>query len=271
MALAWTLASTILMKVNKHRPAYFLPIVTPGVVLISTALSLFEGVWVYRDNQLVTHANTALVAAFALPYCAQIAYLAVFVKSLNRQVAIREYFTHNRKYSLPILVLSFLVNYRMIKLSYCNLSPKFDLQVLRVDQSRPGWTPRRLNMLFSIVMMVFDVVLCFNAISATFIDAKNDLVTKVCIERIAVSLLLAVCTLSEFIIPTDSDFDLDQGEKEKTRHLGMVLPVQMEPEDEHRLPQSNYKKLTNISTTSMITATEVADTTTQPFYRDDWA
>lgn len=103
----------------------------------------------------------------------------------------------------------------MLKLSYTNLSANFDLEVLRVENNKPGWTPRRLNMLFSTFMMVVDVILCFNAISAIFTDTEDDIVTKVCIERVAVSIMLAICTLMEFIIPSDDQRqDLNPNDKE---------------------------------------------------------
>ena len=67
--IIWTLISVIITKRNRHRPAYFLPMVIPGVVLVSISMAVYEGVWLYQDYYLETHAKASLIAAFGVPIC----------------------------------------------------------------------------------------------------------------------------------------------------------------------------------------------------------
>lgn len=65
----WTLISAVLTMKNRHRPACFLPMVIPGLVLVSMTMAVYEGVWLYTDYGLKDHSLASLIAAFGVPFC----------------------------------------------------------------------------------------------------------------------------------------------------------------------------------------------------------
>ena len=68
--------------------------------------------------------------------------------------------------TITILVLSLLLNFRLIKVIYTNISSQLNWRLLREDIGQVGFTARKINMLLSILMVPSDVALCFVAISA---------------------------------------------------------------------------------------------------------
>lgn len=160
-----------------------------------------------------------------------------------------------------------MLNYRILKLSYTNISDRFNLSTLRIedffhdgekDGESAAWSMRRFNMLLSSLMVPSDIALCFIAISAYQLADADTYLKKVAVERLCISLVLASLTLAEFILPQKSG-DVGHSGSEQKQRIGIVsiLPSGAATSS-HGLGQNqkhsrNYQVLTNNSSLTMVT------------------
>lgn len=164
-AIFWAILSIILTRINRKRKSHYLPMAIPGVLLVSIIMALYDGLYLYRDKDTAEHANATLICAFGIPFFIQVFYLVLYVRNLKKDPAFKVQLVEHKVTTLSLISVSLILNYRFLKLSYTNVGDRFNLRALWEDTST-GWSPRRINMLLSTLMVPSDVALCFVAISA---------------------------------------------------------------------------------------------------------
>ena len=148
-----------------------MPMVVPGIVLISMVMAFYEAGSLYPEKGVTGHAQAILVCAFALPLCVQIGYIVIVCRCLKFDPVYLKQIRTNRKTTLSLLGVSMTLNFRIVKLSYTNVSDRLNLHSLREEDNNFNansgvWSMRRINMLLSTLMVPSDIALCFIAISA---------------------------------------------------------------------------------------------------------
>ena len=94
-----------------------------------------------------------------------------------------------------------MLDVRVFKLSYCNLSSRFNYRTLRDTDIRQSPRPKRLYMILSFFAIPFDLAMAIIAITVLVWPDADTRLIKESIERICIAIILITMTILEYYMP----------------------------------------------------------------------